>query len=180
MRAVVTPITLATFFSACSSWSTLKEPVAVSIAEQQPDKVRVTQTDGAETIVTSPAVQDDTLTGILPDTRPEFGTASVALADVASVEEWQPSTRGESAWTATDLTLPDLCAEQVPQVRLTLADDRTVVIGSPQIEENRVVGTALDQPHFPRTAFVLADVTKVEKYRGSNTAARSARSIETG
>lgn len=171
MRALVMPVTLASFLSACSSWATLKEPVAVSIAAQQPDEVRVTRTDGTELMLNSPAVQADTLSGILPGTRPEFGTTSVALGDVASVETWRPSTRGESNWVATDAALVDLCAEQATQLRLTLTDERKVVIGSPQIEDGRVVGTALDQPHFPRTVIALSDAERVETYQGSNTVA---------
>lgn len=169
LRAAVTPITLATFLSACSSWATLKEPVAVSIAEQQPQQVRVTTANEGVVMLNSPTVEADTLTGILPGTRPEFGTASYALVGVASVEVWQPSTRGESNWIPTELGLADLCAEQVTQVRLTLTDGRKVVLGSPQIEGDRVGGTALDQGYFPRTAIALADVTRVEKYKGDST-----------
>lgn len=171
MRAVIAPVTLATFLSACSSWATLKEPVAVSIAAQQPDKVRVTTIEGGEIILTSPVVREDTLSGILPGTRPEFGSASYPIGEVAAVEVWQPSTRGEPNWVATEMGVADLCAEQVTQLRLTLTDDRQVVLGSPQIEDGQVGGTALDQPYFPRTAIGLADVTRVEKYQGDSTGA---------
>lgn len=169
MRAVVIPITLATFLSACSSWATLKEPVAVSLAEQQPDKVRVTTADEGVVMLNSPAVQKDTISGILPGTRPEFGSASYALGEVTSVEVWQPSVHGQPGWIATQRTIEDLCAEQATQLRLTLTDGRQVVLGAPQIEEDQVTGTALDHAYFPRTMIALADVTRVEKYQGDAT-----------
>lgn len=169
IRTILTPITLTAFLSACSSWTTLKEPLAASIAEQQPDKVRVTTADEGVVMLNSPTVSADTLSGILPGTRPEFGTISYPLSEVAAVAVWQPSTRGESNWIPTELGIADLCAEQVTQIRLTLTDDRQVVLGTPQIEEDLVVGTALDQAYFPRTAIALADVTRVEKYKGDST-----------
>lgn len=169
MRTLVTPITLAAFVSACSSWATMKEPVAVSIADEQPNKVRVTTTDEGVLILTSPFVEADTLSGIVPGTKAELRSVSYALDEVAAVEVWQPSPRGEPSWIATDMTLADLCAEQAMQLRLTLTDGRQVVLGLPEIREDSVVGTALGHATIPRTAIALADVTRVEKYRGDKT-----------
>jgi hypothetical protein len=169
MRTLVTPLTLMAFVSACSSWSTLKEPVAASIAEAHPAKVRVTTANEGQLILTSPAVESDTLTGVIPGTKPVLQSASYPVEQVVAVETWYPSPRGEPTWVSTDSSLDQLCAEQTAQIRLTLSDGTQVALGSPRIEGDRVVGISPERSYVPRTAIGLTEVTKVEKYTGDKT-----------
>ena len=80
---------LAAGLHGCSSWRVQTAPPAEVLANQKPEKVRVTLKDSARLEVRAPGIQGDTLTGQssgLP------GPARIALAEINRLEVRKPDT----------------------------------------------------------------------------------------
>jgi hypothetical protein len=72
----------------CSTWQVRTEPVRTVAAAPVP-RARVTLRDGARMQLWDARVEDDSLVGHLTD---DTARTAFALADVATVETWEPST----------------------------------------------------------------------------------------
>ena len=81
VRRFIACILLPCYLVACTSWKTQEASPQQVLADDQPDKVRVTLTDGSQVVLEEPAVSGDTLSG-LDDSTP----VHIPLADVADVE----------------------------------------------------------------------------------------------
>ena len=80
VRRLIACILLPCYLVACTSWKTQEPTPEQVIAEEQPDKVQVTLTDGSKLVLEEPAVSGDTLSG-LDDGTPVL----IPLADVSSI-----------------------------------------------------------------------------------------------
>jgi len=168
LRAVVVPVTLMSFLSACHKWSTVSDPVAATLADKRPERVQVTTSDGEKFILEAPYVRGDSLIGSRTDAQWQLQTASIELTDVASAQVWQPATAEgtEARWIETPAPIEQLCAEQVTQLRLALVDGQSLILGSPRVEDGRLVG----ETSRSQWVISLEDVERVERRTG-NTAA---------
>ena len=63
VRRIIACILLPCYLVACSTWTTQEASPQQVLQDEQPDKVRVTLTDGSQVEVYEPAVSGDTLTG---------------------------------------------------------------------------------------------------------------------
>lgn len=74
---------------ACATWRTQTSPLAQVIAEEHPEQLRITRTDGTVFTVARPTIANDSLVGVLPGSaaggRP-LETFAAAQADVTKVE----------------------------------------------------------------------------------------------
>ena len=78
---------------ACSTWQTTNTAPEQILAQQQPDRIRVTMTDGSEFVLLKPRIQGDSLAGLAlfdvplgagrPATEPT--PTSVALEEIRHV-----------------------------------------------------------------------------------------------
>ena len=73
-------ILLPCYLVACMSWKTQEASPQQVLADEQPDKVQVTLTDGSQLVLKEPAVSGDTLSG-LDDSTP----VHIPLANVSSI-----------------------------------------------------------------------------------------------
>ncbi len=81
IRRIIACILLPAYLSACMSWQTQEASPEQVLAEDEPDKVRVTLTDGSQLEVYQPSVSGDTLTGLR-----EGEQVSIPLASVTQLE----------------------------------------------------------------------------------------------
>jgi hypothetical protein len=100
VRRLIACILLPSYLVACTTWKTQEASPQQVIAEE-PDKVRVTLTDGSQVEVFQPVVSGDTLRGFDSEDRTSRGATqgdevSIPLADVSTVE-----TRGTDALLTT-------------------------------------------------------------------------------
>ena len=81
-RRTVAALLLFLYLPACTSWQVGKPSPEEFLENEQPEKVRVTQTDGSRFELMSPAVRADSLVG-----RVNGGTSvSIALSEVQKIE----------------------------------------------------------------------------------------------
>ena len=78
---IIACVLLPCYLVACSSWKTQEASPQQVLADEQPDKMRVTLSDGSQVVLEAPVVSGDTLTGVA-----EGEQRSIPLADVADVE----------------------------------------------------------------------------------------------
>ncbi|KPK78489.1 MAG: hypothetical protein AMS25_15110, partial [Gemmatimonas sp. SM23_52] len=73
-RRLLAALALLAFLSACTKWSTTRDPVDQVIREQEPSKVRVTLADYSVVELRMPKIMGDTLKGyaveVAPPNRP--------------------------------------------------------------------------------------------------------------
>ena len=81
VRRFIACILLPCYLVACTSWKTQEASPQQVLADEQPDKVRVTLTDGSQVVLAEPAISGETLTGSADGQQ-----RSIPLADVADVE----------------------------------------------------------------------------------------------
>ena len=81
VRRLIACILLPSYLVACTTWKTQEASPQQVLAEEQPDKVQVTLTDGSQLVLKEPAVSGDTLSG-LDDGTP----VHIPLADVSALE----------------------------------------------------------------------------------------------
>ena len=81
VRRLIACILLPCYLVACMSWQTQEITPEQVLAEKQPDKVRVTLTDGSQVEVYQPRVSGDTLMGLR-----EGQQVSIPLASVTQLE----------------------------------------------------------------------------------------------
>ncbi len=63
-RRLVAIIVLPMFLFGCTKWQVQEMAPAQFIEEEQPEKIRVTRTDGTKTVLENPQVSGDTLSGV--------------------------------------------------------------------------------------------------------------------
>ncbi len=80
VRRIIACILLPCYLVACTSWKTQEASPQQVLADEQPDRVQVTLTDGSQLVLKEPAVSGDTLSG-LDDGNP----VHIPLADVSSI-----------------------------------------------------------------------------------------------
>jgi len=80
-RRFIACILLPAYLAACSTWTTQEASPQQVLQDEQPDKVRVTLTDGSQVEVYEPAVSGDTLIGLR-----EGQQVSIPLASVTQLE----------------------------------------------------------------------------------------------
>ena len=80
VRRIISCILLPCYLVACSTWKT-QEASPQQVLAEQPDKVRVTLSDGSQVVVEEPVISGDTLTGVA-----EGQQRSIPLSDVADVQ----------------------------------------------------------------------------------------------
>ena len=80
VRRFIACILLPCYLVACTSWKTQEASPQQVLADEQPDKVQVTLTDGSQLVLKEPAVSGDTLSG-LDDSTP----VHIPLANVSSI-----------------------------------------------------------------------------------------------
>jgi hypothetical protein len=64
VRRVVGCVLIASYLPACTSWRMQEVSPAQVVAEQQPEKIRVTLTDSSQVTLQRPSVSGDTLRGV--------------------------------------------------------------------------------------------------------------------
>ncbi len=80
VRRIIACILLPCYLVACTSWKTQEASPQQVLADEQPDKIQVTLTDGSQLVLEEPAVSGDTLSGL------DAGTpVHIPLADVSSI-----------------------------------------------------------------------------------------------
>ena len=88
-RRLLAALALLAFLSACTKWSTTRDPVDQVIREQEPSKVRVTLADYSVVELRMPKIMGDTLKGyaveVAPPNRPSRIVA-IPLEDVRQLE----------------------------------------------------------------------------------------------
>jgi hypothetical protein len=80
VRRLIACILLPSYLVACTTWKTQEASPQQVLAEEQPDKVQVTLTDGLQLVLEEPAVSGDTLSGLYDGTP-----VHIPLADVWSI-----------------------------------------------------------------------------------------------
>ncbi len=80
VRRLIACILLPCYLVACTSWKPQEASPQQVLADEQPDKVQVTLTDGSKLVLEEPAVSGDTLSG-LDDGTPVL----IPLAEVSSI-----------------------------------------------------------------------------------------------
>lgn len=89
MRSVVIPVALAAFMSGCTRWTVVFGPVPTAptaeaveelLTTRNPDKVRVSRSDGTTVEITGPSVENDS---ILRAAIPRTG---VPVEDIRTIE----------------------------------------------------------------------------------------------
>jgi hypothetical protein len=90
LRRLIACILLPTYLGACVTWKTQEASPQQVLADEQPDKMRVTLADGSRVVLLEPVVSGDTLTGIGEARRTHqgyepVGRLSIPLDDVADV-----------------------------------------------------------------------------------------------
>ena len=97
-RRLIACILLPSYLVACTTWKTQEASPQQVLAEEQPDKVQVTLTDGSQVEVFRPVVSGDTLIG-LQDWKSSGDSlrteVSIPLTDVSAIEVRETDT----AWT---------------------------------------------------------------------------------
>jgi len=78
LRRLVACILLPCSLLACATWKTHEASPQQVLADEQPDKVRVTLTDGSQVVLKQPVVSGDTLTGLSARTPPPGISAAAA------------------------------------------------------------------------------------------------------
>jgi len=92
LRRVVACILLPCWLLACSSWKTQETSPQQVLGNEQPEKVRVTLSDGSQKVLHSPAVSGDTLTGVTGGGE----ELSIPLTSVSALELREPD--GNKTW----------------------------------------------------------------------------------
>ncbi len=80
LRRLVACILLPCCLLACVSWNTQEASPQQVLEDEQPDKVRVTLSDGSQVVLEEPVVSGDTLTGVATGQQ-----RSIPLADVSAL-----------------------------------------------------------------------------------------------
>ena len=78
IRRIIACILLPAYLAACSTWTTQEASPQQVLQDEQPDKVRVTLTDGSQVEVFQPVVSGDTLTGVAEGQQRNIPLASVS------------------------------------------------------------------------------------------------------
>ncbi len=93
VRRIIACILLPCYLVACTSWKTQEASPQQVLEDEQPDKVRVTLTDGSQVEVYEPALSGDTLIGFEKGSRDwrktedtPGGAVSIPLSDVSALE----------------------------------------------------------------------------------------------
>ena len=81
VRRLIACIMLPCYLVACTAWKTQEASPQQVLADEQPDKMRVTLSDGSQVVLEEPVISGDTLTGVA-----EGQQTSIPLDDVADVE----------------------------------------------------------------------------------------------
>ncbi len=81
IRRLIACILLPCYLVACTSWKTQEVSPQQVLTDEQPDKVRVSLTDGSQVVLEEPVVSGDTLIGFEQDVQ-----KSILLADVSALE----------------------------------------------------------------------------------------------
>jgi len=81
MRRLIACLLLPCQLAACTSWKAQEPAPEQVLANQQPDKLRVTLTDGSRFVLDQPVVLNDTLSGIS-----KGEPVRIPLADVSRLE----------------------------------------------------------------------------------------------
>ncbi|MEE8595733.1 MAG: hypothetical protein V3T25_07675 [Gemmatimonadota bacterium] len=71
-----------TTLAACQKWTTVESPIASTVEKNEPNRVRVTTTDGRVMELDSPTVQGDSLTGSTAGEQ----VPMVAIAEIEKLE----------------------------------------------------------------------------------------------
>jgi hypothetical protein len=83
MRRLIACVLLPCYLAACSSWKTQEIAPEQVLAEEQPDTVRVTLTDGSQVEVYQPAASGDTLMGLREGQQVSIPLAGVSVQQTA-------------------------------------------------------------------------------------------------
>lgn len=170
MRAVVLPITLGSFLSACHKWVPVEDPIAESIAEDQPRQVRVTTKSDQIVVLDKPVVREGSVVGVGPNAGPLAPTFEAELESIRSVEVWQvPPTVPKAQWLSTPIPVEQLCEDGVARIRVTLDDGRRIPLNDPRVEGDRLIGQT-DPYYVSETAIPLSRITVVEERKTNTTA----------
>lgn len=170
MRAVVLPITLGSFLSACHKWVPVDDPVAENIAEDQPRQVRVTTESDQVVVLDKPVVREGSVVGVGPNAGPLAPTFETELESVRSVEVWQvPPTVPKAQWLVTPIPIEQLCEDQVARIRVTLDDGRRIPLDDPRVEGDRLIGQT-DPYYTAQTAIPLSRIAMIEERKTNTTA----------
>lgn len=157
-RAVVVPLSLLSFLSACTGWSTVKEPVAQNLAGDDATQLRVTMANGTQLMVQDPAIHDDTLTGY--DTAHPVATR-IPVDSITKMEMWIPGMGTQYRWDTADPPFDLALAEtETDLIQITRTGGRVLEIENPVIEGTDLVGHARSAQ---QVAIPLFDIAKVEK-----------------
>lgn len=74
--------TVACLLVGCTTWRAQSASPSALVVEHNPDRIRVSTTDGSQMILDAPSLQSDSVVGQLPDGR----VRAVALAEISQVE----------------------------------------------------------------------------------------------
>ena len=115
-RRTIAVVLLLLYLPACTSWQVGKPSPEEFLENEQPEKVRVTQTNGSRVELVAPKVRADSLVGTV-----KGDTVSIALSEVQKVEVKEAdSTRtgilvaGIMAWTVVSVVLFVSAMEDFP------------------------------------------------------------------
>ena len=89
VRRIIACILLPCYLVACMSWKTQEASPQQVLAEEQPDKVQVTLTDGSQLVLEGPVVSGDTLSGLddgTPVHIPVANVSSIAVKETDGVK----------------------------------------------------------------------------------------------
>jgi hypothetical protein len=146
-RLIACLLLATTTLAACTSWQVQTVSPEQLLAATQPTSVRVSRGDGSQLYLGSPRLSGDSLVGIV-DGKP----TGVPLADVTRVEA------GQGAGMTTMSPVQLVTGTHPTTVRVSRSDGARLVLGSPRIGSDSLLGTTKGGPAGVR----LADVTQVE------------------
>ena len=89
-RRTIAALLLLPYLPACTSWQVVQPSPEPLFADEQPEKVRVTQTDGSRVELMWPEVRADSLVG----TMKGGGWVAIPLSEVLLVEVGKPNNKG--------------------------------------------------------------------------------------
>jgi hypothetical protein len=116
VRRLIACILLPSYLVACTSWKTQEASPQQVLEDEQPDKVRVTLSDGSQLVLEEPAVSGDTLSGLddgTPVHIPLANVSSIAVkgTDAAKTAGAALVVIGTVVWVAAIAALVAYCAD---------------------------------------------------------------------
>ncbi len=86
MRRFIACVLLPCCLVACSTWKPQHVSPQQVVSEKQPDKVRVTLTDGTRNVIEYPMITGDSLTGVLAGVQETVPLSTVTVLELREVD----------------------------------------------------------------------------------------------